>query len=119
MKLLVSACLLGVLCRYDGKAKTHEGVCSLLEKHTMTPFCPEIYGGLPTPRSASERLGERVVAKTGGEVTEQFRRGAKEALRLCRMYGCEAALLKERSPSCGTVLFITVCSMADWSRGTV
>ena len=42
MKLLVSACLLGVLCRYDGKAKTHEGVCSLLEKHTMIPFCPEI-----------------------------------------------------------------------------
>ena len=102
MKLLVSACLLGVLCRYDGKAKTHEGVCSLLEKHTMIPFCPEIYGGLSTPRPASERLGERVVAKTGGEVTEQFRRGAEEALRLCRMYGCEAALLKERSPSCGS-----------------
>ena len=58
MKLLVSACLLGVLCRYDGKAKTHEGVCSLLEKHTMIPFCPEIYGGLSTPRPASERLGE-------------------------------------------------------------
>ena len=57
MKLLVSACLLGVLCRYDGKAKTHEGVCSLLEKHTMIPFCPEIYGGLSTPRPASERLG--------------------------------------------------------------
>ena len=57
MKLLVSACLLGVPCRYDGKAKTHEGVCSLLEKHTMIPFCPEIYGGLPTPRPASERLG--------------------------------------------------------------
>ena len=65
MKLLVSACLLGVLCRYDGKAKTHEGVCSLLEKHTMIPFCPEIYGGLSTPRPASERLGERVGAKTG------------------------------------------------------
>ena len=69
MKLLVSACLLGVLCRYDGKAKTHEGVCSLLEMHTMIPFCPEIYGGLSTPRPASERLGERVVAKTGGDVT--------------------------------------------------
>ena len=67
----------------------------------MIPFCPEIYGGLSTPRPASERLGERVVAKTGGEVTEQFRRGAEEALRLGRMYGCEAALLKERSPSCG------------------
>ena len=85
MKLLVSACLLGVLCRYDGKAKTHEGVCSLLEKHTMIPFCPEIYGGLPTPRSASERLGER--AKTGGEVTEQFRRGRKKR---CACADCTA-----------------------------
>lgn len=101
MKLLVSACLLGVPCRYDGKAKMHDGVLSLLGRHTLIPFCPEIYGGLPTPRPASERLGERVVAKTGSDVTEQFRRGAGEALRLCRLYGCEAALLKERSPSCG------------------
>ena len=101
MKLLVSACLLGVPCRYDGKAKIHEGVCSLLERHTLIPFCPEVYGGLPTPRAASERAGERVVTKAGQEVTEQFRRGAVEALRLCRLYGCRAALLKERSPSCG------------------
>ena len=101
MKLLVSACLLGVPCRYDGKAKMHDGVLSLLGRHTLIPFCPEIYGGLPTPRPASERLGERVVAKTGSDVTEQFRRGAEEALRLCRLYGCRAALLKERSPSCG------------------
>ena len=69
MKLLVSACLLGVPCRYDGKAKTHDGVLSLLGRHTLIPFCPEIYGGLPTPRPASERLGERVVAKTGSDVT--------------------------------------------------
>ena len=101
MKLLVSACLLGVPCRYDGKAKIHEGVCSLLERHTLIPFCPEVYGGLPTPRAASERAGERVVTKAGQDVTEQFRRGAEEALRLCRLYGCRAALLKERSPSCG------------------
>ena len=101
MKLLVSACLLGVPCRYDGKAKTHDGALSLLGRHTLIPCCPEIYGGLPTPRPASERQGERVVAKTGNDVTEQFRRGAEEALRLCRLYGCEAALLKERSPSCG------------------
>lgn len=101
MKLLVSACLLGVPCRYDGKAKIHEGVCSLLERHTLIPFCPEVYGGLPTPRAASERAGERVVTKAGQDVTEQFRRGAVEALRLSRLYGCRAALLKERSPSCG------------------
>lgn len=98
MKLLVSACLLGVPCRYDGKAKIHEGVCSLLERHTLIPFCPEVYGGLPTPRAASERAGERVVTKAGQEVTEQFRRGAEEALRLCRLYGCRAALLEGAQP---------------------
>lgn len=101
MKLLVSACLLGAACRYDGQSKMHDGVCALLEKHILIPFCPEIYGGLPTPRPASERRGEQVIAQTGSDVTEQFRRGAEEALRLCQLYGCEAALLKERSPSCG------------------
>ena len=101
MKLLVSACLLGVPCRYDGQSKMHDGVCALLEKHTLIPFCPEIYGGLATPRPAAERQGERVVTRDGDDVTAQYRRGAEEALRLCRLYGCEAALLKERSPSCG------------------
>lgn len=88
MKLLVSACLLGVLCRYDGKAKTHEGVCSLLEKHTMIPFCPEIYGGLSTPRSASERLGERVVAK----IRAGMRRNSSAVGRKkrCACAGCTA-----------------------------
>lgn len=101
MKLLVSACLLGVPCRYDGQSKMHDGVCALLEKYTLIPFCPEIYGGLATPRPAAERQGERVVTCDGDDVTAQYRKGAEEALRLCRLYGCEAALLKERSPSCG------------------
>lgn len=101
MKLLVSACLLGFPCRYDGRAKPHEGVLSLLETHALIPFCPEIYGGLATPRPAAERQGDRVMTEAGFDVTEQYRRGAGEALRLCRLYGCNAALLKERSPSCG------------------
>ena len=101
MKLMVSACLLGFPCRYDGRAKPHEGVLSLLETHTLIPFCPEIYGGLATPRPAAERQGDRVMTEAGLDVTEQYRRGAGEALRLCRLYGCNAALLKERSPSCG------------------
>lgn len=101
MKLLVSVCLLGIPCRYDGQSKMHDGVCALLEKHTLIPFCPEIYGGLATPRPAAERQGERVVTRDGDDVTAQYRKGAEEALRLCRLYGCEAALLKERSPSCG------------------
>lgn len=102
MKILVSACLLGVCCRYDGQAKPHEGVLSLLERHTLIPVCPEIYGGLATPRPAAERVGKRVLTAQGGDVTAQYRRGAEETLRLGRLYGCEAALLKERSPSCGS-----------------
>ncbi len=102
MKLLISACLLGVRCRYDGASKTHPLVEALAEHHTLIPICPEQMGGLSTPRPPSECRGDRVVANTGVDVTEQYRRGAQEVLRLCQMFGCEAAVLKERSPSCGS-----------------
>lgn len=101
MKLMISACLLGARCRYDGAAKPQEWVNKLAEKHTLVPICPEQLGGLPTPRVPSERRGERVMSKIGTDVTEQYRRGAEEALRLYQLLGCEAAVLKERSPSCG------------------
>ena len=101
MKLLISACLLGVRCRYDGASKPHPLVEKLAERHTLVPICPEQLGGLPTPRMASERQGERVISAAGDDVTVQYRRGAEEALRLCRLFGCQAAVLKERSPSCG------------------
>lgn len=101
MKILVSACLLGCRCRYDGAEKAHPGVLELKETHTLIPVCPEQLGGLPTPRVPAERQGERVVTKAGGNVTAQYRRGAEEALRICRLFGCDCALLKERSPSCG------------------
>ena len=101
MTLLISACLLGVRCRYDGASKAHPLAEALAERHTLIPVCPEQMGGLSTPRPPSERQGNRVVAKTGADVTAQYRRGAEEALRLCRLFGCQAAILKERSPSCG------------------
>ena len=101
MKLLVSACLLGLPCRYDGASKGHPLLPDLLERHTLVPVCPEQLGGLPTPRPPAERRGERVVTQCGTDVTVQYRRGAQEALTLCRMFRCDAALLKERSPSCG------------------
>lgn len=101
MKILVSACLLGVRCRYDGKSKTYPGMEELAKKHTLVPACPEQLGGLSTPRPPAERQGERVVTRSGTDVTEQYRRGAEETLRLCRLLGCEAAVLKEKSPSCG------------------
>lgn len=102
MKILVSACLLGVSCRYDGKSKLHPAVEKLMEKHTLIPVCSEIFGGLPTPRAPAERQGERIVTKDGQDVTAAYRRGAEEVLRLAKLYGCEMAILKERSPSCGS-----------------
>ena len=101
MNILVSACLLGVRCRYDGAEKAHPLIAALAERHTLVPVCPEQLGGLPTPRPPAERRGERVVTEAGADVTEQYRRGAEEALKLCKLFDCQAAVLKERSPSCG------------------
>lgn len=101
MNILVSACLLGVRCRYDGASRPNEAVLRLMEQHTLIPVCPEQLGGLATPRPPAERQGDAVRTQSGADVTEQYRRGAEEALGLCRLYGCQAAVLKERSPSCG------------------
>ena len=103
-KMLISACLLGISSRYDGRSKPvidGETMKRLSEKYELVPFCPEIYGGLPTPRVPSERVGDRVVMKDGTDVTENYAKGANEALLLCRLLGIKKALLKERSPSCG------------------
>ena len=100
-KLLVSACLLGTPCRYDGRSKADTRVQVLSDKYDLIPICPEELGGLPTPREPSERQGERVAMRSGRDVTEEFRRGAAAALALCLQNGCKAAVLKEKSPSCG------------------
>ena len=102
MTILVSACLLGCPCRYDGKSKPNDAVLALMEQHTLIPICPEQMGGLATPRVPAERRGDGVFTETGGDVTAQYRRGAEEALRLAKLYGCTHAILKERSPSCGS-----------------
>ena len=101
MRILISGCLLGVCCRYDGASKPHPLAEELSKKHELVPVCPEQLGGLATPRSPAERQGERIIAKTGVDVTDQYHRGAEEALKIYRLLGCEAAVLKERSPSCG------------------
>ncbi len=99
--ILVSACLLGVSCRYDGKSKPNENVIALKDRYNIIPVCPEIMGGLPTPRKASEIQGCQVVMGDGTNVTKEYRKGAEEVLRLCRLFGCKRAVLKEKSPSCG------------------
>ncbi len=101
MRILVSACLLGVCCRYDGKSKSNDRVLRLAEKHELIPVCPEQLGGLPTPRPPAEIRNGRVISCTGLDVTAQYEKGAAETLRLCDLLHCDCALLKARSPSCG------------------
>jgi uncharacterized protein YbbK (DUF523 family) len=94
--------LLGVSCRYDGKSKPHPAVSALQGQHQLIPVCGEIFGGLPTPRTPAERVGDRVLTEDGRDVTQEYHRGAEEVLALARRLDCKVALLKERSPSCGT-----------------
>ena len=103
MRLLISACLLGEPCRYDGRSKPLPDAVldRLLREHTLIPVCPEQLGGLPTPRTPSERQGDRVVMRDGTDVTAAYEKGARLACALAAQTGAEAALLKARSPSCG------------------
>ena len=92
---------MGVGCRYDGKSNQLPQLEQLMKQHTCIPVCPEILGGLPTPRVPAERQGSKIMTQDGQDVTQQFVRGTAEVLRLADLYHCKAALLKERSPSCG------------------
>lgn len=101
MNVLVSACLMGFGCRYDGGVRRLSCLDALGERHVLIPVCPEVMGGLPTPRPPSEIRDGRVITRDGRDVTQAFLRGAQEAARLALACGCGCALLKERSPSCG------------------
>ena len=100
-RVLVSACLLGCKCRYDGRGNLDSAVASEAAKRGWIPICPEILGGLTTPRVPAERLGDKIVGKDGSDVTNAFHRGAAETARIAKLYGAKYAVLKERSPSCG------------------
>ena len=101
--IIVSACLAGYRCRYDGKIVPDEEVTALVKRGEAIPVCPEMMGGLPCPRVPAERTADdaKVVTKDGRDVTEAFTLGAKETLRMARLYGCDTAVLKAKSPSCG------------------
>lgn len=101
MKILISACLCGLRCRYDGKSICYEKLDQLNQAHTLIPICPEILGGLPTPRPPAEIQHHRVMTCLGTDVTPQYKKGADEALKIAKMLHCSCAILKERSPSCG------------------
>ncbi len=104
--ILVSACLIGVHCRYDGKCQNipefMDKLPILMKDYNLVPVCPEVFGGMTTPRLPSEILDGRVVNIQGEDVTDNFVRGANEAVRLARLYNCRYAILKKRSPSCGS-----------------
>ena len=108
--ILVSACLAGYPCRYDGTEKTDENVVAMVRNREAIPVCPELLGGLSTPRIPSEMdldgasvlLGKgKVLTEDGTDITQSFLKGAFETLKLCRLYGVERAVLKANSPSCG------------------
>lgn len=100
-KVLISACLLGEKCRYDGKSKPNESALELLSNYHLVPVCPEVLGGLSIPRKPSEIKGERVVMIDGTDVTCEYRLGAEKALKIAKENGITVAVLKARSPSCG------------------
>ena len=100
-KLLISACLLGENCRYNGGNNYAPAAAALAERFELIPVCPEQLGGLPTPRVPAERVGDRILNRAGEDVTAAFRLGAERALEIALAGGVRRAVLKERSPSCG------------------
>lgn len=101
MKILVSACLLGENCKYNGKNNYSERVAAYVVGHEVIPVCPEVLGGLPIPRDPAEIVESVVTNCKGVSVDRQFRKGAEEALRIAGENGIDLAILQSRSPSCG------------------
>lgn len=101
MNVLISACLMGVNCKYHGGNNLIDNLDKLMEKCTLIPVCPEQMGGLKTPRNPCEIVGQEVISYDGDNCTEEYIRGAKEAIKLMKLYGCKYAILKAKSPSCG------------------
>jgi len=99
--ILVSRCLLGECCRYDGGHNLDPRVRALFLAGKAVAVCPEVLGGLPVPREPSELRDGRVVSVTGRDVTDAFELGARRAMDVCLEHRCDLAILKAKSPSCG------------------
>ena len=104
MNILVSHCFLGEPCRYDGASRLDRQIIELHRAgHNLVPVCPELLGGLDVPRSPAEIQPDgRVVTQDGEDVTAAYRAGAERAVEIAKEMGCTAAILKARSPSCGS-----------------
>jgi len=101
MKIAVSACLLGENCKYNGGNNFSEKVSEYVKGHEVIPVCPEIFGGLPTPREPSEIVDGIVRHKDGSSVDKEFRKGAEAAFKIIKEKEVELVILQSRSPSCG------------------
>ena len=101
MKILVSACLVGENCKYNGKNNYNEKLCEFLKNHQVVTVCPEVLGGLPTPRIPSEIVNGEVLNKEGISVDKEFRLGAEKAFQIAMDEKVDLAILQSRSPSCG------------------
>lgn len=99
--ILVSACLIGIKCRYDGSSSLSEKVLEDQKNYNFIPVCPEQLGGLSTPRVPSEIINTKVITKMGNDVTDNFNKGVQEALKLLKIFNCKKAILKSKSPMCG------------------
>lgn len=100
-KILVSACFVHEGYKYSGGANINQKIIELAEKYEFVLICPEVFGGLNTPRPASEIVGDKVMNIVGEDVTSNFNKGAKKALELALLHNCKKAILKAHSPSCG------------------
>ncbi|UNB58657.1 DUF523 domain-containing protein [Aeromonas hydrophila] len=123
VRVLVSACLLGQPVRYDGQSKgiVSDWLRELGAEGRVLAFCPEVAGGLPTPRPPAERQGERVVTESGLDVTAEFDHGARLALQLCQAQGIRFALLRrhgirvfseDQLPALASALALAACGSA-------
>ena len=101
MVILVSACLLGENCKYNGGNNRNERVLRYVQGHEVIPVCPEVLGGLPCPRKPVEWVGERVLTRDGDDCTENFRIGVQRALETIADQQVDLAILQSRSPTCG------------------
>lgn len=101
MKILVSKCLTGVPCRYDGHSCCSKEVCSLMEQHEILPVCPEMEAGLGCPRKPFELVNEKALTKDGQDITDQLQQGVDACLQKVHEFRPDLAVLKSRSPSCG------------------
>ena len=101
-KILISACLVGDNVKYNGGNNLSPKIDALLEKYELIPFCPEVEGGLSTPRTPAERVRDRVINQGGEDVTDAYLRGAELAFNICLFLKIKRVILKEKSPSCGS-----------------